>query len=452
MKGSTVLAQTASLAFAALLIATVLNFAIVLLTPTPPAARMSVAEAAAALQSDAGGRLSVRTTGSPPAGARSRLLEASLGRQLGLPAARVRAAWTGEGGGGVASGTGQSVVLVGERDVVVDSSPGGFMMRYGEGAELEPDTPVPPFVAAIRQPDGQWREASLPDPWYAAWRLRMAATFVGGMLLLAWPVWRATRRLVDPIRRLGDAAAATRLVGDAPFPVQGPREVRAVAQAMNDMHLRLVAQAQERTRILAAMAHDLRTPLTGLRLRAETAPPAERDRMVADLARMAAMIEEVLAYSRLGDRRIVHEPVDLASLLQECAADREALGQPVSLDHVATPCVIDGDALLLRRAFDNLVDNGIRYGVAVRVSLVAESGMACVRFDDRGPGIPPEQLARATEPFWRLEPSRSRATGGIGLGLAIVRDAAHSHGGELTLRNLPEGGLRAQLALPLRRS
>jgi signal transduction histidine kinase len=278
----------------------------------------------------------------------------------------------------------------------------------------------------------------------------MAAIFVGGMLLLAWPVWRATRRLVGPIRRLGEAAAATRLVGEAPFPVQGPREVRAVAQAMNDMHRRLVAQAQERTRILAAMAHDLRTPLTGLRLRAETAPAPERDRMVADLGRMAAMIEDVLAYSRLGDRRLAHEPVDLAALLRECFADRVALGQPVALDTVA-PCLVEGDALLLRRAFDNLVDNGIRYGQAVRVSLALESGLACVRFDDRGPGIPPDQLARATEPFWRLEPSRSRATGGIGLGLAIVRDAAQSHGGELALSNLPGGGLRAQIALPLAR-
>jgi signal transduction histidine kinase len=446
MKGSSVLAQTAALAFAALLIATVLNFAVVLLAPAPPEARMSVGEAARALRAEAGSRLSVRESGSPPAGARSRLLEASLGHQLHLPPGQVRAVWMGTGAGR-ASGAGQSVVLVGARDVVVDSSPVGFTMRYGAGVELEPDTPVPPFTAAIRLPDGRWRDVAPPDPWYAAWRLRMAAIFVGGMLLLAWPVWRATRRLVGPIRRLGDAAAATRLVGAAPFPVQGPREVRAVARAMNDMHQRLVAQALERARILASMAHDLRTPLTGLRLRAESAPPPERDRMVADLERMAAMIDEVLAYSRLGEHRIAHEPVDLAALLRECVDDRVALGQPVTLENVAS-CVIHGDGLLLRRAFDNLVDNGIRYGLAVRVSLVVASGVAWVRFDDRGPGIPPDQLARATEPFWRHEPSRSRATGGIGLGLAIVRDAAQSHGGELALSNLPEGGLRAQVALP----
>lgn len=451
MKSASILSQAASLALAALLIATALDFAIVLLTPTPQEPRMRVAEAATALRSGGDGRLSLREVDAPPAGVRSRLLETAIARELGVPAERVCAVWDARAAG-VAAGIGQSVVLVGDRDVVVDSRSGGFTMRYGEGTQLDPRASVPAFVAAVHLADGHWRQVSRCDPWYASWRVRMVAAFLGGALLLAWPVWRMTRRLVEPIRRLGEAAAATRLAGDEPFPVEGPREIRAVADAMNAMHARLLGQARERNRILAAMAHDLRTPLTGLRVRAEAAPSLQRERMIADLDRMAGMIDDVLAYARLDGRAKVCEAVDVAASLRDCVAGRVALGQPVVLGEVPASCVVVGDGLLLRRAIENLLDNGVRYGESVRASLQVDADLARLRIDDRGPGLPAPELERASEPFWRFERSRSRATGGIGLGLTVVRDAAQAHGGTLSLSNLEIGGLRAELTLPIRGS
>lgn len=451
MRGAPILSQVAALALAALLIATLLDFAVVLLTPTPREPRMRVVDVAAALQSRGDAGLSLQQTDAPPDGVRSPLLETAIAQALGVPAGQVRAVWDTRAAG-VVAGRGQSVILVGDRDVVVDSGPGGFTMRSGAGARIDPRTPVPAFVAAVRTEDGRWRRASRRDPWYASWRTRMVAAFLAGALLLAWPVWRVARRLAGPIRRLGETAAVAGLVGEEPFPVDGPREIRAVAAAMNAMHARLAAEADERNRMLAAMAHDLRTPLTGLRIRAEAAPSPQRERMIADLGRMAAMIEDVLAHARAGSRIVAGETVDLAALLRDCVGGRAALGQPVELGEVSPAASVEGDGLLMRRAIENLLDNGVRYGMSVRASLRVDNAVARLWIDDRGPGLPEPDLARAGEPFWRSEPSRSRATGGIGLGLTVVRDAAQAHGGTLRLRNLDTGGLRAELALPLRRS
>jgi signal transduction histidine kinase len=215
------------------------------------------------------------------------------------------------------------------------------------------------------------------------------------------------------------------------------------------MQERLRAYVEGRTAMLAAIAHDLRTPLTGLRLRAEAAPEPERSRMAADIARMDAMITQVLAFAHGEQAREVHEALDLAAIGRDCTTDAAELGLHATFE-ADGPLPVVGEPISLRRAIANLVDNAVRYGGAARVTAAREGGQALILVEDNGPGLPEADLQRVLEPFTRLEPSRSRDTGGVGLGLATAQGVARSHGGTLTLANRAGGGLAARLALPLR--
>ncbi|WP_313139894.1 HAMP domain-containing sensor histidine kinase, partial [Stenotrophomonas sp.] len=254
-------------------------------------------------------------------------------------------------------------------------------------------------------------------------------------------------RLGRPLRRLAEASATLDLHAQTPLPDDGPREVQMLAIALDAGRTRLREQAQQMTRMLAAVAHDLRTPLTGLRLRADFAPPAQAERMVADIERMNAMIEQVLDYARGELQPSQLQRMDIAPLLDDCVQAARLRGVDLKAVLPANlPC--RADALLLRRALDNLIDNASRYAGAVELrAMQHDDGLQLVVMD-RGPGIPAEDRERLQQPFQRSESSRSRATGGTGLGLAVAANAARHHGGSLQLLDREGGGLIARLHLP----
>ncbi|OHC61649.1 MAG: hypothetical protein A2040_11025 [Rhodocyclales bacterium GWA2_65_19] len=261
----------------------------------------------------------------------------------------------------------------------------------------------------------------------------------------------AVRLVTRPLQRLAAAADAFgRDLESPPLEESGPTETRRAAEAFNRMQGRIKRLVAERSRALAAVSHDLRTPLTRMRLRAELVDDEDlRAQIGADIDDMQAMVESTLDYLRgLRENEAVQE-IDIEALLQSLATDEQALGRPVALEAGAV-APFAGRLSALRRALANLVDNAVKYGGAARMRV--EDGPDALRLavEDSGPGIPEDALASVVEPYIRLETSRSRATGGVGLGLAIARDAARLHGGDLRLENRPEGGLRALLILPRR--
>ena len=284
--------------------------------------------------------------------------------------------------------------------------------------------------------------ASLP------WRvLGTLAVLVAAVLLLSWI---AVRWLTRPLKVL--ASAADELGRDLyrpPLPETGPQEVVRAAHAFNTMQQRLVQTIEERTRLLAAMSHDLKTPITRMRLRAELLDDeALRGKLEADLLEMEAMVTQTLEFMR-GLTAEPKEPVDVARLLEQVRADNAAMGRGVTVKPSPVRPYA-GSPGLLKRCIANLVDNAVAYGKAAEVEAGDGPTSLEIRVRDRGPGIPEADLERVFEPFVRLEPSRSRETGGTGLGLGIARNIARAHGGDVRLRNAEGGGLEAILTLPRR--
>tara|TARA_R110000868_G_scaffold21453_30_gene88875 strand:+ start:1018 stop:2445 length:1428 start_codon:yes stop_codon:yes gene_type:complete len=274
--------------------------------------------------------------------------------------------------------------------------------------------------------------------------LTLVSVIIGGVAL--WGVRRATGPL------LVFATAAERLgvdVNAEPLSEEGPSEVRRAARAFNTMQTRVKRFIQDRTHMLAAISHDLRTPITRLRLRAEfVEDDRERERMLSDLAEMESMISATLAFAR---DDAANEPVsyiDVAAVLASLCADQTAAGNdvtysgPDSFELLARP-------IALKRAVNNIVDNAVKYGQCAYVTFQPVDKEVFILIDDNGPGIEESDRERVFEPFTRLEKSRSRETGGTGLGLTISRNAIRSMGGDLFLMNREEGGLRVKIALPI---
>ena len=265
------------------------------------------------------------------------------------------------------------------------------------------------------------------------------------VVLVAW--WTA-RRVVGPMRAL--AIGAERLgrgLDAAALPMTGPSEVRDTTQAFNRMKDRLTRFVNERSHMLAALSHDLRSPLTAMRLRIEMLDESEDSiRLKALVEEMQAMVEATLEFARGVAKAEPAATVDLAVLLgdlvSDVGGDRATLAPSQPL-----PATIRPQAL--NRALRNLIDNAIRYGGTANVKLMQEPGVAVISIADKGPGLPDDQLEAVFEPFVRLEGSRNRDTGGVGLGLAIARTIVQAHGGSVILRNLPGGGVEAVVRLPI---
>ncbi|HEY1605998.1 MAG TPA: HAMP domain-containing sensor histidine kinase [Allosphingosinicella sp.] len=294
-----------------------------------------------------------------------------------------------------------------------------------------------------------WLNARLatprPDPWLAV-RLGAATLFLylvvlGATLVLAVRMARPLRDLTEAADRFGGREAPREVTP------RGPGDLRRAIEAFNAMNRRLVSLLDEKDRMLGAIGHDLRTPLASLRIRAEAVEDEEeRARMVATLDEMAAMLEDILVLARSGRSREERRPVDLAALADAVVEEYRALGADAEMADSPRQ-VAEIQPNLVRRAVRNLVDNAVEYGGAARVSVRREESDILIEVRDHGPGLPPDELARAAEPFHRAESSRSRETGGAGLGLAIARAVAESHGGTLRLANAESGGLEATLVL-----
>lgn len=305
------------------------------------------------------------------------------------------------------------------------------------------------LVGAMRLPDGTWLNFSAalfrPATTEHASLLSTSAMAVG-ILLLGYVVVRLIGR---PLRALSDAA--DRIGGAGPaimVPETGPSEVRHAARAFNRMQARIDKLIHDRTQALAAVSHDLRTPIARLRLRAGFMEDAELQRQVdADLDEMDAMIGATLAYLRGEEEQEQPRVTDLAAILETLCDDATDAGRsarytgPGQARLMCRPVAI-------KRAFANLIDNALKYGDAARVQLTDQSAGITVRIEDDGPGIPESQMQAVFEPFIRLDPSRNRATGGSGLGLTIAHQVILRHGGSITLRNRAGGGLTAIVTLP----
>ena len=266
-------------------------------------------------------------------------------------------------------------------------------------------------------------------------------------VLLGVVMFVMARTITRPLRELANAADAVgRGANIPPLAEKGARELRRATRAFNTMQERLRRYLESRTRVVAAMSHDLRTPLTRLRLRAESIENDElRGRFTADLDEMSQMVHGALGLFRgLNDDEPL-DRLDVDVLLETLQADFAELGASVTLEgHAVAP--ICARPLALKRCLTNILHNAISYGTRATV-LVSDGEELTIRIRDEGPGIPTEALDQVFEPFFRIEASRNRDTGGAGLGLSIARDIAQAHGGKITLHNM-ERGLEVTLTLP----
>jgi signal transduction histidine kinase len=279
--------------------------------------------------------------------------------------------------------------------------------------------------------------------------LRVAATLVillGAVLALSLV---AVRWVTRPLSTL--ATAAEKLGEDinrAPLAETGPAEVRRAAKAFNTMQGRLARFINDRTRILAAISHDLKTPLTRLRLRTEMIEDPElAAKFTQDVDEMESMVAQTLDFMRDAAATEAAQPLNVMALLESLQHDYHDAGQGFEIRGGVTRPV-SGRPRALRRCLSNLLDNAIRYGRQPSIEVEERARELAIRVLDEGPGMPQAELERAFEPFVRGESSRSRETGGTGLGLGIARNIARAHGGDVTLANRPGGGLEATLTLP----
>lgn len=306
-----------------------------------------------------------------------------------------------------------------------------------------PGDPAPPRARPFaRQPDMIIAGYAVRTPPPGFWISIASQLFVLTLVALF-----GARMLARPIQRLGQAAAALGTdLNRPPIAETGTAEARQAARVFNQMQQRIRTSVEERGRFLAAVSHDLRTPLTRMKLRVERLQDdAVRDELREDIAEMAAMLNATLNYLRDEASAESWQLMDVTALMESMVEDAVDVGEDVVFSGHARPLLTRPVAL--RRCLSNLLQNALRYGHSARVSIADTGTLLTIEIRDAGPGIPEEQMTAVFEPFVRLENSRNRSTGGVGLGLAIAREAATQCGGTLTLENAPGGGLLARLAL-----
>jgi signal transduction histidine kinase len=320
----------------------------------------------------------------------------------------------------------------------------------GAGGPHMPGQAAFAFIARVGLSDGttvvfdsRQPEATLTWPYrlIGSLAILLAAVIALSLLAVRW----ATR----PLKTLADAADELgRDIHRPPLPETGPTEVERAARAFNAMQAKLASLLRERTDMLAAISHDLKTPITRLRLRAELLDdPDLKARFGADFEELEVMVSRTLDFVRGLGSDEPPQPVDMNALLQSVQADMQETGNDVALEGAALAPYV-GRALALKRCITNLVDNAVRYGGSARIAVEDDQGTLRIRIADGGPGIPAADLERVFDPFVRLDRSRNRETGGTGLGLSIARSIVNAHGGTLTLANRHAGGLEATLTLP----
>ena len=309
------------------------------------------------------------------------------------------------------------------------------------------------FTLELRLADGRWLHVQARED--QGWTSLAPADvmidyflriYLVRIIVVAIIVLLAVRLAVRPLNQLAQAAQALgQDIRRQPLPIKGPVEVQRAAQAFNLMQQRLLASLAERTRFLAAVSHDLRSPITRLRLRTEmldNEPLKERFRK--DLTDMEGLVSTTLDFVSIGEINEPRQSIDINALLQSLQADLQDVGEHITLTGRATR-PFSGYARSLKRCVQNLLENAVRYARDVHVIVDEQPASLTITVRDSGPGIAPEQLTQVLEPFYRLESSRNSSTGGYGLGLSIAQTVAAAHGGTLELHNRPDGGLDAVL-------
>jgi len=361
----------------------------------------------------------VRTGGSPDEAPRLKRIFAHYGLAL-----EGRPFWVQtRAGANVRTGRNETVVAAGPVRLVVQ-------LRTGQALVIERTTP------AVRR-----------------FVNRAALIGASAFVILTLVLLVSLQQTAGPVAGLARAARQfAKDLSTPDLPVRGAREIKDLSTAFNEMKGTIRALIDDRTRMLAAIAHDMRTYLTRLRLRAEFIDdPDQRARAIADLDEMAMLLDDTLTYAR--DVTVSGAPrrlaVDVAAEARAMAQARQGMGQGVAADIGEGVTLMAFCApLALRRMLDNLVDNAVRYAAGATLRTSSRAGEIVLAIEDDGPGVPAEALVRLTEPFERLDSSRGRQTGGSGLGLAIVKGLAESQGGSLIIENRAEGGLRAEIRLP----
>ncbi|MEG3145878.1 ATP-binding protein [Sphingomonas sp. RT2P30] len=377
-------------------------------------------------------------------------------------------------GGRVQRATTSPVLPGGEHRVDVERALVGALAEAGvkagrietEVRPIRPDDPrlrhLPPrrvermmrvggeLIIAVEEPGHGWLVTS--TPWARSdalivWRL-IWQTLVLYVIVLV-PVVIVTRRLAAPLRELASNARRFRPGGEGP-PVEerGPPDVRAVIAAYNALRLRVTAMLDEKDRMLGAIGHDLRTPLAALRVRIESVEDEQdRAKMADTIAEMNRTLDDILSLARLGRPSEPLTEVDLAALVDAVVEDFRDLDADVSFTE-APRLRMWLRPSLMRRAIRNLIENAIKYGGGAEVALESAAGSVAIIVSDNGPGIPEEHMANVFEAFTRIETSRNKDTGGIGLGLALAGAIVREAGGDITLTNRAAGGLEARIVLP----
>jgi len=336
--------------------------------------------------------------------------------------------------------------------LLVSSAPDDHVREHEDDDDsfFDTDDHMASLSMDVPLPDGRWlavrTRVSLPPDFDPATILSFLLSSAAVAFVVALVVRQQTlplRALAEASERFGRGEKVDKL------PTRGPAEVVAATTAFNTMQERLSEFLRSRMRLLAGISHDLRTPITTLRLKAEfIEDEAVREDVIKTIDELSSICEATLAFSRAEATTEDTKMADLGALVSDVGEEFVLGGKTVEklrIDPVRCPC----QPVALKRAVRNLVENAIRYGEVARVSVFTEGQSAVIRVDDQGPGIPVDRIADAFEPFVRLEPSRSTETGGIGLGLAVARGVVTAHGGTITLTNLPGKGLRAEIRLPL---
>ncbi|MDP9690265.1 UNVERIFIED_ORG: two-component system osmolarity sensor histidine kinase EnvZ [Pseudomonas mohnii] len=312
------------------------------------------------------------------------------------------------------------------------------------------ESPQAHYVALVELRDGSWLSFTPPErSWGLDSSVRIAIIIALGLVATLLVAWIATRQLASPLQRF---ASAARRFGDdlraPPIKIEGPHEIRQATIAFNTMQAQIRHFLSERTQMLAAISHDLRAPLTRMRLRSEFMDDLEQQRkMVRDIEEMQTMINAALGFFRDESQGEHATAFDLSELLQTIVDDFR--DQDIVV-HFTGPAhlVYDGRPLGIKRVIVNLLENAVKYAHEPAIELRHEGRMVCIEVSDEGPGIPESALEQVFDPFYRLETSRNRDTGGVGLGLSAARAIVREQGGELTLRNRKGAGLVARVELP----
>ncbi|MDE1916666.1 MAG: HAMP domain-containing protein [Sphingomonadales bacterium] len=305
------------------------------------------------------------------------------------------------------------------------------------------------FVAAARRPDGHWiavapRAEGFPN----RWQKQVLAWFVLSLLIVSPLAWFFARRIVLPLEGF---ARAAEILGRDPsatiIPLKGPAEIGRAAHAFNQMHNRLRAFVDDRTAMVGAISHDLRTPLTRLRFRLEDVPDDQRPALLREVAEMESMINEVILFIRDASTPGVRQKVDLAALVADTVADARLVGGDVE---VIADCEapVEVDPVGIRRLLGNLLENAVKYGERARVRVTLRHGEAVAEILDAGPGIAEEEMDRVFEPFYRSPEARRSGRPGSGLGLTVCRSIARAHGGDVHFARRQDG-FAAVLSVPV---